>query len=187
MLQGDAPITSWNGVGQVCAGRALATRQQGTCPAGRNINTRRNPGTLYGAFVTRRALCTCCLISSSQQPHEAILCWRPISQVRRLRKEWLRSLLRVTEPVLSPGSNPRPCPFTSLTDSVYHANNPEASVNNLGISPGLCETLMLLLAVCPHPLLPLPPDVTVYARGSHLLPCVWVGTELVREWPCPVL
>lgn len=85
--------------------------------------------------------------------HEAILCWRPISQVRRLRKEWLRSLLRVTEPVLSPGSNPRPCPFTSLTDSVYHANNPEASVNNLGISPGLCETLMLLLAACPHPLL----------------------------------
>lgn len=68
MLQGDAPITSWNGVGQVCAGRALATWQQGTCPAGRNTNTGRNPGTLYGAFVTRRALCTCCLISSSQQP-----------------------------------------------------------------------------------------------------------------------
>lgn len=53
MWQGDAPITSWDSVGQVCAGRALAVRQQGTCPSGLSIRTERNPGAMMEEHLLR--------------------------------------------------------------------------------------------------------------------------------------
>lgn len=70
LLQG-ALLTPWDGVGQVCAGTALAALQQ--APAQQAVTeTERKPGPVRGALVTRQALCVHHLISSSRRLLEAV-------------------------------------------------------------------------------------------------------------------